>query len=63
MATLGVADRWADLAIASWSLGWNFGPGWDETFYQAYGVGPTPTASPTTACCGSWPVTGDGTGR
>ena len=40
MATLGVADRWADLAIASWSLGWNFGPGWDKTFYRAYGVDP-----------------------
>ena len=40
MATLGLADRWADLAIASWSLGWTFGPGWDETFYAAYGVTP-----------------------
>jgi aminoglycoside phosphotransferase len=42
MASLGLADRWADLAIASWSLGWNFGPGWDETFYSAYGVKPDP---------------------
>ena len=42
MATLGVADRWADLAIASWSLGWNFGPGWDATFYAAYGIAPDP---------------------
>jgi kanamycin kinase len=42
MATLGVADRWADLAIASWSLGWNFGPGWDKLFYGAYGVDPDP---------------------
>jgi aminoglycoside phosphotransferase len=42
MATLGVADRWADLAVASWSLGWNFGPGWEETFYQSYGIRPDP---------------------
>ena len=40
MATLGVADRWADLAIASWSLSWNFGPGWETVFYTAYGVQP-----------------------
>lgn len=38
----GVADRWADLAIASWSLEWNFGPGWDGQFYAAYGVRPDP---------------------
>jgi kanamycin kinase len=42
MATLGVADRWADLAIASWSLGWNFGPGWEPVFWAAYGVAPDP---------------------
>jgi aminoglycoside phosphotransferase len=40
MATLGLADRWADLAIASWSLGWNFGPGWEDDFWTAYGVTP-----------------------
>jgi kanamycin kinase len=42
MATLGVADRWADLAIASWSLGWNFGMGWEPVFWDAYGVDPDP---------------------
>lgn len=41
-ATMGVADRWADLAIASWSLGWNFGSGWDELFWSAYGIEPDP---------------------
>ncbi|GKT28959.1 aminoglycoside 3'-phosphotransferase, partial [Aduncisulcus paluster] len=35
---LGVADRWADLAVASWSLEWNYGRGWDATFFDAYGV-------------------------
>ena len=42
LATLGVADRWADLAIASWSLGWNFGPGWEDRFWSAYGIEPDP---------------------
>lgn len=39
---LGVADRWADLAIASWSLDWNFGPGHEAAFWAAYGEAPDP---------------------
>jgi kanamycin kinase len=39
---LGVADRWADLAIASWSLEWNFGPGHEQPFWDAYGIAPDP---------------------
>jgi kanamycin kinase len=40
---LGVADRWADLAVATLSLGWNYpGRGWDEEFFAAYGVEPDP---------------------
>lgn len=35
---LGVADRWADLAVASWSLEWNYGKGWNDAFFAAYGV-------------------------
>jgi kanamycin kinase len=42
MARLGVADRWADLAIASWSLGWNFGDGWERAFFDAYQIDPDP---------------------
>lgn len=42
LATLGVADRWADLAIASWSLDWNFGPGWQGVFFAAYEIDPDP---------------------
>lgn len=42
LGRLGVADRWADLAIATWSLGWNFGPGWEQRLLAAYGVGPDP---------------------
>ncbi len=40
LGDLGVADRWADLAVATWSLNWNFGPGWEEVFYAAYGIEP-----------------------
>jgi aminoglycoside phosphotransferase len=35
---LGVGDRWADLAVAAWSTVWNYGPGWEETVYDAYGI-------------------------
>jgi len=37
---LGIGDRWADLAIASLSLDWNFGLGHQEEFFNAYGVEP-----------------------
>lgn len=33
-----VGDRWADLAIASLSLDWNFGEGNQDEFFDAYGV-------------------------
>jgi aminoglycoside phosphotransferase len=38
LGALGVADRWADLAIATWSTQWNYGPGWEEPLLEAYGV-------------------------
>lgn len=37
---LGVADRWADLAVATLSLGWNYPGRWEEAFFAAYGVAP-----------------------
>lgn len=40
LGTLGLADRWADVAVASMSLGWNFGPGWEPAFFAAYGIDP-----------------------
>lgn len=40
LGSLGVADRWADLAVASWSTTWNYGPGWEEPLCEAYGVEP-----------------------
>jgi kanamycin kinase len=38
LGSLGVADRWADLAVASMSLGWNFGDGFEDEFFAAYGI-------------------------
>jgi kanamycin kinase len=40
LGELGVADRWWDLAVATWSLAWNFGPGYEARFLAAYGVSP-----------------------
>jgi len=40
LGMLGVADRWADLAVATWSAEWNYGPGWDGLLLDAYGVRP-----------------------
>ena len=40
LGLLGVADRWADLAVATWSVEWNYGPGWDNLLFDAYGVRP-----------------------
>ncbi len=37
---LGVGDRWADLAVASLSLDWNFGPGHQGELFDAYGIEP-----------------------
>jgi kanamycin kinase len=42
LGDLGVADRWADLAIATWSTTWNYGPGWETLLLRAYGVAPDP---------------------
>ena len=40
LGALGVADRWADIAVAAMSTGWNYGAGWEETLLAAYGVAP-----------------------
>jgi kanamycin kinase len=40
LGSLGVADRWADLAVATWSLEWNFAGGalLEAELLDAYGV-------------------------
>jgi kanamycin kinase len=42
LGELGVADRWADLAVATWSTTWNYGPGWEIPLLDAYGIAPDP---------------------
>jgi kanamycin kinase len=42
LGSLGIADRWADLAVAVWSIEWNYGPGWEGLFLRSYGVAPDP---------------------
>lgn len=43
LGELGVADRWADLAVATLSLGWNYpGRNWEAEFFAAYGIDPDP---------------------
>jgi kanamycin kinase len=37
---MAVGDRWADLAIASLSLDWNFGEGHQPELFDAYGITP-----------------------
>ena len=42
LGALGVADRWADLAVATWSCDWNYGSGWQGLLLEAYGIDPDP---------------------
>jgi kanamycin kinase len=42
LGDLGVADRWADLAVATWSTVWNYGRGHERRLLDAYGVAPDP---------------------
>ena len=42
LGAMGTADRWADLAVATWSTEWNYGPGWGATLLGAYGVDADP---------------------
>lgn len=39
LGEVGVADRWRDLAVATWSVTWKFGPGYENLFLDRYGVG------------------------
>lgn len=40
LGSLGLADRWADIAVAALSTEWNYGPGWQDALVDAYGVEP-----------------------
>ena len=38
LGDIGVADRWADLAVAMLSLSWNYAGAWEDELLDAYGV-------------------------
>ncbi len=40
LGRVAVGDPWWDLAIGSWSVEWNLGPGYEEPFFHAYGLPP-----------------------
>lgn len=40
MQRLGVADRWADLAVVTMSFGWNYEEFDESVFWDAYGLAP-----------------------
>ncbi len=42
LGELGVADRWWDIAIGGWSVGWNFGGEFEHIFYEGYGIAADP---------------------
>lgn len=42
LGALGLADRWADLAVGSMSLEWNYGPGYEHLYFEGYGIEPDP---------------------
>ena len=42
LGELGVADRWWDLAVATWATTWNYGPGYEDLFLDVYGARPDP---------------------
>jgi kanamycin kinase len=42
LGELGAADRWWDVAVGGWSVGWNFGDELEPLFYESYGVTPDP---------------------
>ena len=42
LARLGVADRWADLAVMTLSFEWNYRDYDESIFWRAYGIAPDP---------------------
>jgi kanamycin kinase len=42
LGALGVGDRWADIAVAATSIGWNYGGEWTGALLHAYGIAPDP---------------------
>jgi aminoglycoside phosphotransferase len=42
LGSLGVGDRWSDLAVATWSTQWNYGDGYEDALLAAYGISADP---------------------
>jgi kanamycin kinase len=42
LGDLGIADPWADLAVAMMSLSWNYAGSWEGELLDAYGIGANP---------------------
>jgi kanamycin kinase len=42
LGDLGIADRWADIAVAMLSLTWNYSGSWEGELLDAYGVDADP---------------------
>jgi kanamycin kinase len=40
LGSLGLADRWADIAVAAWSTELNYGPGYADLICTGYGIEP-----------------------
>jgi kanamycin kinase len=38
LGELGVADRWWDIVVGTWTCEWNVGPGFDDLFLESYGI-------------------------
>lgn len=45
LGSLGIADRWADIALATWSTTWHYGPGFEAALLAGYGISPSPRIS------------------
>lgn len=48
-----MTDRGADLAVATWSAEWNYGPGWDDHLLAPYGAEPHPARIAYYRLCGT----------
>jgi len=40
LGELAIADRWWDVTLGAWSTTWNVGPGYEDLFYDSYGIEP-----------------------
>ena len=38
LGEVGLVDRRFDVVVGAWSSTWNLGPGWEQLFYDSYGI-------------------------